>query len=67
MASLRPLLILQLLLLSGCFLLCVASGAPIDPTDGKTLTAGMLAVSGMAVQNAIVSHAGHASCSSEAT
>jgi uncharacterized membrane protein YoaK (UPF0700 family) len=54
MASLRPLLILQLLLLSGCFLLCVASGAPIDPTDGKALTAGMLAVSGMAVQNAIV-------------
>jgi uncharacterized membrane protein YoaK (UPF0700 family) len=47
MASLRPLLILQLLLLSGCFLLCVASGAPIDPTDGKALTAGMLAVSGM--------------------
>jgi uncharacterized membrane protein YoaK (UPF0700 family) len=32
----------------------VASGAPIDPTDGKALTAGMLAVSGMAVQNAIV-------------
>src|SRR6516165_3631973 len=54
MASLRPLLILQLLLLSGCFLLCVASGGPIDPTDGKALTAGMLAVSGMAVQNAIV-------------
>jgi uncharacterized membrane protein YoaK (UPF0700 family) len=54
MASLRPLLILQLLLLSGCFLLCVASGAPIDPTDGRALTAGMLAVSGMAVQNAIV-------------
>jgi uncharacterized membrane protein YoaK (UPF0700 family) len=54
MASLRSLLILQLLLLSGCFLLCVASGAPIDPTDGKALAAGMLAVSGMAVQNAIV-------------
>lgn len=53
-ASLRPLLILQPLLLSGCFLLCVASAAPIDPTDGKALTAGMLAVSGMAVQNAIV-------------
>ena len=53
-ASLRPLLILQLLLLSGCFLLCVASGARIDPTDGKALIAGMLAVSAMAVQNAIV-------------
>jgi uncharacterized membrane protein YoaK (UPF0700 family) len=53
-ASLRPLLILQLLLLSGSFLLCVASGAPIYPTDGKALAAGMLAVSGMAVQNAIV-------------
>jgi uncharacterized membrane protein YoaK (UPF0700 family) len=53
-ASLRPLLILQLLLLSGCLLLCVATGARIDPTDAKALLAGMLAVSAMAVQNAIV-------------
>ena len=54
LASLRPLLILQFLLLSGCFLLCAASGAPIDPSDGNALIAGMLAVSAMAVQNAIV-------------
>jgi uncharacterized membrane protein YoaK (UPF0700 family) len=53
-ASLRPLLILQLLLLSACFLLRVATGARIDPTDAIALLAGMLAVSAMAVQNAIV-------------
>jgi uncharacterized membrane protein YoaK (UPF0700 family) len=53
-ASLRPLLILQLLLFSGCFLICVAADARIDPSDGKALIAGMLAVSAMAVQNAIV-------------
>src|SRR6516162_2407917 len=34
-ASLRPLLILQLLLLSACFLICVAADARIHPTDGK--------------------------------
>ena len=53
-ASLRPLLILQLLLLSACFLICVAADARIHPTDGKALIAGMLAVFAMAVQNAIV-------------
>jgi uncharacterized membrane protein YoaK (UPF0700 family) len=53
-ASLLPLLILQLLLLSGCFLVCVAADAPIDPAGGRALIAGMLAVSAMGVQNAIV-------------
>jgi uncharacterized membrane protein YoaK (UPF0700 family) len=53
-ASLRPLLMLQLLLLSGCFLICVAGDARIDPTGGNALIAGMLAVSAMAAQNAIV-------------
>ena len=52
-ASLRPLLILQLLLLSGCFLLCVAAGARINPSEPTALLVGMLAVSAMAVQNAI--------------
>jgi uncharacterized membrane protein YoaK (UPF0700 family) len=52
--SLLPLLALQLLLLSGSFLVCVVNDARIDPTDGKALTAGMLAVSAMAVQNALV-------------
>jgi len=41
-ASLRPLLILQLLMLSGCFLICVANDVWIDPNDGKALIAGML-------------------------
>jgi uncharacterized membrane protein YoaK (UPF0700 family) len=53
-ASLRPLLILQLLLLFGCFVICVATDARIDPAGGRALIAGMLAVSAMAVQNAIV-------------
>ncbi len=52
--SLRPLLVVQFLLLAGCFLVCAVNGARIDPNDGKALTAGMLAVSAMAVQNAIV-------------
>jgi uncharacterized membrane protein YoaK (UPF0700 family) len=52
-ASLRLLLVLQLLLLCGCFLICLATNAQIDPTDGNALIAGMLAVSAMAVQNAI--------------
>ena len=54
LASLRPLLILQLLLLSGCFLICVADDVRIDPNGEEALIAGMLAVSAMAVQNAIV-------------
>ena len=52
--SLRPLLLLQFLLLAGFLLLCVAGGAPIDPSEGKAVLAGMLGVSAMAVQNAIV-------------
>jgi uncharacterized membrane protein YoaK (UPF0700 family) len=53
-ASLRPFLILQLLLLFGCLLICVSSDARIDPARGRALIAGMMAVSAMAVQNAIV-------------
>jgi uncharacterized membrane protein YoaK (UPF0700 family) len=52
-ASLRPLLILQRLLLFGCFIICVATDVRIDPVGGRALIAGMLAVSAMAVQNAI--------------
>jgi uncharacterized membrane protein YoaK (UPF0700 family) len=52
--SLRPLLILQLLLLFGCFIICVADDAPIASASGKALVAGMLAVCAMAVQNSIV-------------
>jgi uncharacterized membrane protein YoaK (UPF0700 family) len=52
--SLRPLLLLQLLLLAGSLLLCVASRAPIDPNAGTALFGGMLGVSAMAVQNELV-------------
>jgi uncharacterized membrane protein YoaK (UPF0700 family) len=54
LASLRPLLLLQLLLLSGSFVVCVAAGSPIDPDGANAIFAGMLGVSAMAVQNALV-------------
>jgi uncharacterized membrane protein YoaK (UPF0700 family) len=56
-ASLRPLLVLQFLLLAGCLTLSapgVTGGPPLDPTGAWALAAGMLAVSAMAVQNALV-------------
>ena len=53
-ASLRPLLLLQLLLLSGFFVLCASAGAYLDPGTTKAIVAGMLGVSAMAVQNALV-------------
>ena len=54
LATLRPLLALQALLLAGVFILGVNAGAPFDPTAPRAVTAGMLAVSAMAVQNALV-------------
>jgi uncharacterized membrane protein YoaK (UPF0700 family) len=54
LATLRPLLTLQALLLAGVFVLGVSAGAPFDPTAPRTVTAGMLAVAAMAVQNALV-------------
>jgi uncharacterized membrane protein YoaK (UPF0700 family) len=53
-ASLRPLLLLQLLLLCGFLLVCVAIGPGIDPHSTSAVLAGMLGVSAMAVQNALV-------------
>ena len=53
-ASLRPLLLLQLLLLAGFFVLCAFAGPHIDPDATKAILAGMLGVSAMAVQNALV-------------
>jgi len=53
-ASLRPLLLLQLLLLTGSFVLCASAGPRIDPDATKAILAGMLGVSAMAVQNALV-------------
>ena len=53
LASLRPLL-LQFLLLAGFLVLCVAAGQRIDPNAINAILAGMLGVSAMAVQNALV-------------
>ena len=53
-ASLRPLLLLQLLLISGFFVLCASAGARMDPDATNAIAAGMLGVSAMAVQNALV-------------
>ena len=53
-ASLRPLLLLQFLLLSGFFVLCITAGPHVDPNAGQAVLAGMLGVSAMAVQNALV-------------
>jgi uncharacterized membrane protein YoaK (UPF0700 family) len=53
-ASLRPLLLLQFLLLVGFFILCASAGSRIDPDATKAIFAGMLGVSAMAVQNALV-------------
>jgi uncharacterized membrane protein YoaK (UPF0700 family) len=54
LASLRPLLLLQLLLLAALFFLCIAAGSPIDPHATSAVLAGMLGVSAMAIQNALV-------------
>jgi uncharacterized membrane protein YoaK (UPF0700 family) len=53
LASLRPLLLLQFLLLGGFLVLCVAAGPHIDPNAANAILAGMLGVSAMAVQNAL--------------
>jgi uncharacterized membrane protein YoaK (UPF0700 family) len=53
-ASLRPLLLLQFLLLSGFFVLCACAGAHMEPDATNAILAGMLGVSAMAVQNALV-------------
>ncbi len=52
--SLRPLLLLQFLLLLGFLILCVSSGSHLDPNAGTAVLAGMLGVAAMAVQNALV-------------
>jgi uncharacterized membrane protein YoaK (UPF0700 family) len=51
---LQPLLILQFLLLTGFLVLCVGPGAQFDPNGTAAIIAGMLGVSAMAVQNALV-------------
>jgi len=54
LASLRPLLLLQLLLLTGFLAFAVAAGPRVSPNNLITIIAGMLGVSAMAVQNAMV-------------
>jgi uncharacterized membrane protein YoaK (UPF0700 family) len=52
--TLLPLLLLQFLLLSAFFAISLAPGERIDPTTARMIFAGMLGVSAMAVQNALV-------------
>jgi uncharacterized membrane protein YoaK (UPF0700 family) len=52
--SLLPLLVLQFLFLLMALSICLAAGLPADPHRPEMTLAGMLAVSGMAVQNALV-------------
>src|SRR6266404_3601375 len=54
LASLRPLLLVQLLLLAGFLALCASAGTSIDPDAPVAILAGMFGVSAMAVQNALV-------------
>ncbi len=52
--TLRPLLLLQFLLLAGFFTLSVAAAPHLDTNAPNAILAGMLGVSAMAVQNALV-------------
>ncbi|HTF46722.1 MAG TPA: DUF1275 family protein [Pseudonocardia sp.] len=54
LASLRPLLVLQFVLLGGFLALSISAGPRIDPDGLNGVLAGMLGVSAMAVQNALV-------------
>jgi uncharacterized membrane protein YoaK (UPF0700 family) len=53
LATLRPLLLLQFLLLVGFLALSIAAGPHMDTTATNAILAGMLGVSAMAVQNAL--------------
>jgi uncharacterized membrane protein YoaK (UPF0700 family) len=53
-ATLRPLLLLQFLLLSGLLTICIGVGSPADPNAAIMIVAAMLGVSAMAVQNVLV-------------
>src|SRR6266446_6732565 len=53
-ASLLPLLLLQSLLLCLSLAICLSAGSHIDPNTVSAIIAGMLGVSAMAVQNALV-------------
>ena len=52
--SLRPLLLLEFLLLAGFLALCVGGGSRLDLNAANATVAAMLGISAMAVQNALV-------------
>jgi uncharacterized membrane protein YoaK (UPF0700 family) len=54
LTTLRPLLLLQALLLASFLGLGAAARSPVDPDAAVTITAGMFGVAAMAVQNALV-------------
>jgi len=54
LATLRPMLLLQFLLLAGFLALSIAAGPRLDTTSTSAILAGMFGVSAMAVQNALV-------------
>jgi uncharacterized membrane protein YoaK (UPF0700 family) len=53
-ATLRPLLLLQFVLLAGFVATGIEAGSPADPNVATMIVAAMLGVSAMAVQNAVV-------------
>ena len=53
LVSLRPLLLVQLLLLVGFLALCASAGPRLEPHATRAILAGMFGVSAMAVQNAL--------------
>jgi uncharacterized membrane protein YoaK (UPF0700 family) len=53
-ASLPPLLLLQLVLLSAFLAICIAAGPRLDLNAANMVFAAMLGVAAMAVQNAVV-------------
>jgi uncharacterized membrane protein YoaK (UPF0700 family) len=54
LGSSQPLLLIELLLLMGFFVTCIVAGQHIDPNAALAIFGGMLGVSAMAVQNALV-------------
>jgi len=52
--SLKPLLLVQFLLLAGCLAISLALGSGFDPNGGTATVAGMIAVCALGVQNALV-------------
>ena len=52
--SLKPLLLVQFLLLAGCLAICLPLGGGFDPNGGTATAAGMISVCALGVQNALV-------------